>query len=98
MATKSETPFTWWIWPNILAQKTKILIKADTFQRMNCVDIFIFIGDIAAIGPKCTASGPETAQLKYPLLLDLPYVSIGVQIVCIRLLCPQIPEIITSSS
>lgn len=63
MATKSEFHFTWQIWPNILAQTTKILIKADTFQRMNCVGIFIFIRDIAAIGPKCTASGTETAQL-----------------------------------
>lgn len=63
MATKGENHFTWWTWPNILAQTTKILIEAETFQRMNCVDIFIFIADIAVIVPKYTASGPETAQL-----------------------------------
>lgn len=63
MATKGEIHFTWWVWPDILAQTTKILIEAETFQRINCVDIFIFIGDIAAIDPKYTASGPETAQL-----------------------------------
>lgn len=63
MATKGEIHFTWWIWANILAQTTKVLIEAETFQRMNSADIFIFIGDIAATGPKYAASGPETAQL-----------------------------------
>lgn len=63
MATKGENHFTWWIWPNILAQ-TKILIGTETFQRTNCVEIFIFIADMTAIGPKYTASGPETAQLQ----------------------------------
>lgn len=43
--------------------KEELLKEVETFQRLNCADIFMFIVVTAATGPKYTAPGPETAQL-----------------------------------